>query len=82
VLSGVRPVEGERSPIMPGFATSMNDSQIATLLQFLRDRFSNQPPWAGVEKIVADARQTQAVLLETSSGPHNAPTESTQRDKP
>ena len=28
VLSGVRPVEGERSPIMPGFAASMNDDQI------------------------------------------------------
>ena len=28
VLSGVRPVEGERSPIMPGFAASMNDEQM------------------------------------------------------
>ena len=82
VLSGVRPVEGERSPIMPGFAASMNDGQIATLLQFLRDRFSNQRPWAGVEKIVADARHTQPVLLQTSSGPHDAPTESMQREKP
>ncbi len=26
VLSGVRPVEGERSPIMPGFAASMTDA--------------------------------------------------------
>jgi mono/diheme cytochrome c family protein len=82
VLSGIRPVEGERGPIMPGFAASMNDDQIAALLQFLRDRFSNQPPWSGVEKIVADARQTQPVLLQTSSAPHNAPTESMQREKP
>jgi mono/diheme cytochrome c family protein len=82
VLSGIRPVEGERSPIMPGFAASMNDGQIAMLLQFLRDRFSNQPPWSGVEKIVADARENQPVLLQASSGPHNAPTESMQRDKP
>src|SRR3954453_522272 len=29
VLSGVRPVQGERSPIMPGFASSMNDAQLA-----------------------------------------------------
>ncbi len=43
VLSGVRPVEGERSPIMPGFAASMNDAQIAALLNYLRSRFSNQP---------------------------------------
>ena len=29
MLSGVRPVAGERSPIMPGFAASMDDGQIA-----------------------------------------------------
>ncbi len=82
VLSGIRPVEGERSPIMPGFAASMDDDQIAALLQFLRGRFSNQPAWTGVEKAVADARRTQTVLLQTSPGPHNAPADATQRDKP
>jgi mono/diheme cytochrome c family protein len=82
VLSGIRPVEGERSPIMPGFAASMNDAQVAALLQFLRDRFSNQPPWSGVEKSVADTRQSQPVLLQVSSGPRNASPESLQREKP
>jgi mono/diheme cytochrome c family protein len=82
VLSGIRPVEGERSPIMPGFAASMNDDQISALLRFLRARFSNQPPWSGVEKTVADARQTQTVFLQTSAGPYNAPADPTQRDKP
>jgi mono/diheme cytochrome c family protein len=82
VLSGIRPVEGERSPIMPGFAASMNDDQISALLRFLRARFSNQPPWSGVEKTAADARQTQTVFLQTSAGPHNAPADPTQRDKP
>jgi mono/diheme cytochrome c family protein len=82
VLSGVRPVEGERSPIMPVFAASMDDDQIVALLQFLRGRFSNQPAWTGVEKAVADARRTQTVLLQTSPGPHNAPADATQRDKP
>ena len=82
VLSGVRPVEGERSPIMPGFAASMNDDQISVLLRYLRARFSNQPEWTGVAKTVADARHTQNVFLQTSSGPHNAPADATQRDKP
>src|ERR1700726_1108047 len=79
VLSGVRPVEGERSPIMPGFAASMNDAQVAALLNYLRSRFSNQAPWAGVEKIVEDARRTQTALLQTSAGPHNAPADASQR---
>jgi mono/diheme cytochrome c family protein len=82
VLSGVRPVEGERSPIMPGFAASMNDAQIVALLNFLRASFSNQAPWAGVEKIVEDARRTQTALLHTSAGPRNAPADASQRDKP
>jgi mono/diheme cytochrome c family protein len=82
VLSGVRPVEGERSPIMPGFAGSMDDSQISALLNYLRARFSNQPAWTGVEKTIEDARRTQTVFLQTSPGPHNAPADATQRDKP
>jgi mono/diheme cytochrome c family protein len=82
VLSGVRPVEGERSPIMPGFAGSMNDGQVAALLNYLRARFSNQPAWTDIEKTVEDARRTQIVFLQTSPGPHNAPADPTQRDKP
>ena len=82
MLSGVRPVDGERSPIMPGFADSMNDQQIVALVQCLRGHFSNQPPWTGVEKAVEDARRTQTVFLQTSPGPANAPAEATQRDKP
>src|SRR5712671_4131001 len=82
VLSGVRPVEGERSPIMPGFAASMNDGQISALLNYLRARFSNQPGWTGVEKAVEDARRTQTVFLQTTAGPDNAPADAKQRDKP
>jgi mono/diheme cytochrome c family protein len=82
VLSGVRPVEGERSPIMPAFAASMNDDQIAALLNYLRARFSSQPAWASVEKTIEDARRTQTVFLQTSPGPHNAPADPTQRDRP
>jgi mono/diheme cytochrome c family protein len=82
VLAGVRPVEGERSPIMPAFADSMDDGQITALLSYLRVRFSNQPAWIGVEKTVEDARRTQIVFLQTSTGPHNAPADPAQRGKP
>jgi mono/diheme cytochrome c family protein len=82
VLSGIRPVEGERSPIMPGFAASMTDDQISALLGYLRSRFSNQPAWTGVEKTVEDARRTQTVFLQTSPEPQNAPADPMQRDKP
>jgi mono/diheme cytochrome c family protein len=82
VLSGVRPVAGERSPIMPGFADAMSNEQIVALLLYLRARFGNQAAWSGVEKIVEDARRTQTVFLQTSPGPYNAPADPAQRDKP
>src|SRR5450432_4136429 len=82
VLSGVRPVEGERSPIMPGFANSMSDAQIALLLNYLRSRFGHQPAWTDIEKTVEDARRTQTAFLQTSAGARHAPPDPAQRDKP
>jgi len=82
VLSGVQAIEGERSPIMPGFAASMTDAQISVLLNYLRARFGNQPPWSGVEKTVQDARRAQTAFLPTSPAPRNAPTDPQQREKP
>jgi mono/diheme cytochrome c family protein len=82
VLSGVRPVEGERSPIMPGFAASMSDAQIAALLNYLRSRFSSQPAWTDVESIVTEARRTQTAFLQTTAGARNAPADPSQGDKP
>jgi hypothetical protein len=67
---------------MPGFAASMNDAQIAALLNYLRSRFSNQPGWSGLEQTVADARRTQTVFLQTTAGPQKAPADASQRDKP
>jgi mono/diheme cytochrome c family protein len=64
VLSGIRPTAGERSPIMPGFAESMSDGQIADVLDYLRTRFGNAPPWNNTADIVRDIRRTQTVLLQ------------------
>jgi mono/diheme cytochrome c family protein len=82
VLAGVRPVEGERSPIMPGFAATMNDQQIAVLVNYLRSRFTSQPPWSGLETTILEARRTQTAYLTTSAGATSAPADSAQRDKP
>ena len=64
VLSGIRPTAGERSPIMPGFADSMSDGQIADVLDYLRSRFGNAPPWTNTADIVRDIRRNQTVLLQ------------------
>jgi hypothetical protein len=55
----------------------MDDAQIAVLLNYLRSRFSEQPAWTGIEKIIGEARRTQTAALTTS-----APADQMQRDKP
>jgi mono/diheme cytochrome c family protein len=82
ILGGLRPVQGERSPIMPPFAASMSDDQLVSLLKYLRSRFSDQPAWTDLETIIGEARHTQTAALQTSPGPHDAPADPTQRDKP
>jgi mono/diheme cytochrome c family protein len=82
VLSGVPPVEGERSPIMPAFADSMNDVEIAVLLNYLRSRFSDQPAWTGLDSTILEARRTQTASLATSAGASQAGADKMQRDKP
>ena len=83
VMTGVRPVEGERSPNMPGFAASMNDAQLAALMNFLRSRFTREPGWSNVEQTIGEARRTQtAAFPETSKAPREAPADRVQRDKP
>ncbi len=39
-----------------GFADSMSDDQIAALLDYLRARFSNQPPWTNTADIVRECQ--------------------------
>jgi mono/diheme cytochrome c family protein len=82
ILSGVRPSEEERGPIMPGFATSMSDDQVAALLTYLRARFSKQPAWAGIVTTIADARRSQTVPLQTSAASPDAAAGATKREKP
>jgi mono/diheme cytochrome c family protein len=82
ILTGVPPVQGERSPIMPGFAASMDDAQIAVLMDYLRARFSTAPAWTGLEQTIAQARRGQALFVQTSAERRNAPADPAQRDKP
>lgn len=82
ILAGVQPVEGESSPIMPGFGNSMDDRQIVALVTYLRARFGKGSPWTNSEEAVKQARQTQTASFPTSEGAGNAPDVSAQRDKP
>jgi mono/diheme cytochrome c family protein len=82
ILAGIRPMAGERSPIMPDFADSMSDGQIAAVLDYLRARFSQPPPWTDTADIVREARRTQTALVQASPSANHAPADATKRDKP
>jgi mono/diheme cytochrome c family protein len=61
VLYGLPAAEGSRGPIMPGFASAIDDSQLAALARYLRARFTTKGPWRDVEKSVHDARTSGRV---------------------
>jgi mono/diheme cytochrome c family protein len=82
VLSGIAAADGERGPIMPGFAAGIDDAQMVALLNFLRSRFGRQPAWADLDITVRDARASQTVSLAASPDPHEVPADSQQRGKP
>jgi mono/diheme cytochrome c family protein len=59
VLNGLPAVASVRSPIMPGFASVMDDDQLAALARHLRARFTDKGPWSDVETNVRAARSAQ-----------------------
>jgi len=62
VLYGLPAAEAARSPIMPGFANSMDDKQLVALARHLRARFSNKGPWNDIENSVHEARSAQRAV--------------------
>ena len=56
-LFGLPPADGEASAVMPGFAGSLNDQQIADVLAYMRARFSRGEPW---QDVVGMARKTRS----------------------
>jgi mono/diheme cytochrome c family protein len=57
VLDGIRRPEGVAGQIMPGLADALTDGQVADLVTYLRERFSDRRAWTGVDEAVRDARQ-------------------------
>jgi len=56
ILIGLHPPEGTAGAIMPGFASTLTDGQLESLLSYIRANFGARPPWTGVESSVREAR--------------------------
>ena len=57
ILSGIHPQARERGFIMPGFSTTLTDSQIVALAEYVRSHFSDKPQWTGIDTRLTQARK-------------------------
>lgn len=79
VLYGLPAAEAARSPIMPGFAASMDDRQVAALATYLRARFSKKAAWNDVEETVRAARNAERAAATRPAPSEEAVPPATQR---
>lgn len=73
-LFGLPPADGEASAVMPGFADTLSDQQIADLLGYMRERFSGAPAWQGVAEMTRKTRTGEhEVAVRPADGIERAP---------
>jgi mono/diheme cytochrome c family protein len=59
VLAGLPAADGQRGPIMPGFAAMLTDQQVVALAGYMRSQFSNKPAWSDIAEQLREARSSQ-----------------------
>jgi len=69
ILWGLPAHDEQRRPIMPGFAGTLNDRQLADLLAYVRARFSDKPPWTDIDKDIREARAGGSRIYPAPSPP-------------
>ena len=57
ILHGVQPRPGFGGAYMPAFGTMFTDQQIASLAQYVRARYTDQPQWTDVREEISKGRQ-------------------------
>lgn len=60
VLNGIQAYRVAGGPYMPGFDGMLSDQQIAAVVDYVRARYTTQPPWARVQDEITKARQGAA----------------------
>jgi len=60
VLRGIGSTEGARGLVMPAYASSLNDAELARLAAYLRRTRTTRPPWTDLENKVSVVRRELA----------------------
>ena len=58
ILEGIASPQASPAAMMPGFADSLSDAQVAALMSYLRNTFSNRPAWSDLEGTVRGVRRS------------------------
>src|SRR5207244_1709520 len=53
----------EKSPMMPAYAGTLTDAQLEALVAWLRANLTNEPPWQGIAKNIAESRRMEPSML-------------------
>ena len=54
IFDGVRPARGALDHSMPNFGVSLTEQDVVDVLNFVREHFTDLPPWQHIEKYVAE----------------------------
>ncbi len=57
MLQGIRPQSGNPGAYMPAFDGILTDQQIASVAEYVRARYTDQPQWTDVQQQISEARQ-------------------------
>jgi cytochrome c553 len=60
VLRGISSTEGAPGLVMPAYASSLTDAELARLAAYLRRTRTTRPPWTDLERKVSAARRELA----------------------
>jgi mono/diheme cytochrome c family protein len=73
-LFGLPAADGEASAIMPGFVGVLSDDDMAALLGYMRERFTDTPRWEGVAEMTRATRTGEfKVSVRPTDGIERAP---------
>jgi mono/diheme cytochrome c family protein len=82
-LFGLPAAKGEPSAIMPAYHGVLNPDQLVALLDYMRDRFSDQPAWTDTrERVTATMSGEREVPIYRMDGTTQAPPETSMRTTP
>jgi mono/diheme cytochrome c family protein len=59
VLDGIAPAAGTAGPLMPGFAGTFTDAQLAGLLRYLRTHYSTAGAWSDLDDAVRSITESR-----------------------